>query len=282
MGILSIKTIGIDLYDMPLCAVNSDGDKLEKTNIHYILKDTSTVAMYDETIDEIIDHKKYWGDFELTQALLKFAINSLRPKLMKPRILISVPYDISKGRFGELYKRMIHECVIQAGGKEEYLIENIYCASLGAKLPTQEQTKLWTLYSNEWCTYLYMTYAGAIVMAETIEKPYNMINVEEIESTFKSMLLNVPANVSKLFKVLNLDRSEINNLETNWLKPSEKKLNMIVPDSMRFKHGQWMSDYQLIYSDNYEHCIVDGLGHMIKAVNYILKPKNKKNTFTVF
>lgn len=276
MGILSIKTIGVDLYDMPLCAVNSDGDMLEKTNIHYILKDITTVALYNETLDEIIDSKKYWGDFELTQALLKYTINNFRLKLMKPRILISVPYDISKGRFGELYKRMIHECVTQAGGKEEYLIENIYCASLGAKLPIEEQTKTWTLYSNEWCTYLFMTYNGAIVLAETIEKSYNEINIEEIESTLKSMILKVPVSVSKLFPFLNLDRTEMYSLETNWLRPSEYKLYMIVPNSVKIKYGQWMKEYQLIYSDNYEKCIVEGLEYIIKEMNYIMKSKKKQ------
>ena len=59
------------MYDMPLKAASSDGGILEQTNINYILLDTPTVAKYDVTIDEIISSQKYWGDFELTNALLK-------------------------------------------------------------------------------------------------------------------------------------------------------------------------------------------------------------------
>jgi rod shape-determining protein MreB len=75
------------------------------------------------------------ADFEITEAMLRYFIQRAhnRRKLMRPRIVICVPFGIT-----EVEKRAVRESAEQAGAREVYLIEEPMAAAIGAGLPIAE------------------------------------------------------------------------------------------------------------------------------------------------
>jgi rod shape-determining protein MreB len=75
------------------------------------------------------------ADFEVTEAMLKHFIEkaSNGRTLVKPRIIICVPYGIT-----EVEKRAVKESAESAGAREVYLIEEPMAAAIGAGLPVTE------------------------------------------------------------------------------------------------------------------------------------------------
>src|SRR3990167_6813752 len=77
------------------------------------------------------------ADFEVTQAMLKYFIQRVqrRPALLRPRIVIAVPYGIT-----QVERRAVREAAESAGAREVYLIEEPMAAAIGAGLPVTEPT----------------------------------------------------------------------------------------------------------------------------------------------
>jgi rod shape-determining protein MreB len=75
------------------------------------------------------------ADFEITEAMLRHFINKVhnRRKLVRPRIVIAVPSDIT-----EVEKRAVKDSATHAGAREVYLIEEPMAAAIGVGLPVQE------------------------------------------------------------------------------------------------------------------------------------------------
>jgi rod shape-determining protein MreB len=75
------------------------------------------------------------ADFEITEAMLRHFIARVtaRRSLVKPRIIICVPFGIT-----EVEKRAVKESAESAGAREVYLIEEPMAAAIGAGLPITE------------------------------------------------------------------------------------------------------------------------------------------------
>ena len=75
------------------------------------------------------------ADFEIAEALLRYFIQRAhnRSKLLRPRIVISVPSGIT-----EVEKRAVRESALSASAREVYLLEEPMAAAIGAGLPITE------------------------------------------------------------------------------------------------------------------------------------------------
>jgi rod shape-determining protein MreB len=75
------------------------------------------------------------ADFEITEAMLRYFIKKIhnRRKMVRPRIIIAVPSDIT-----EVEKRAVKDSAIHAGAREVFLIEEPMAAAIGVGLPVQE------------------------------------------------------------------------------------------------------------------------------------------------
>lgn len=75
------------------------------------------------------------ADFEITEAMLRYFIKKIhnRRKMVRPRIIIAVPSDIT-----EVEKRAVKDSAIRAGAREVFLIEEPMAAAIGVGLPVQE------------------------------------------------------------------------------------------------------------------------------------------------
>jgi rod shape-determining protein MreB len=75
------------------------------------------------------------ADFEITEAMLRYFIKKThnRRKMVRPRIIIAVPSDIT-----EVEKRAVKDSAMHAGAREVFLIEEPMAAAIGVGLPVQE------------------------------------------------------------------------------------------------------------------------------------------------
>jgi rod shape-determining protein MreB len=75
------------------------------------------------------------ADFEITEAMLRYFIKKIhnRRKMIRPRIIIAVPSDIT-----EVEKRAVKDSATHAGAREVFLIEEPMAAAIGVGLPVQE------------------------------------------------------------------------------------------------------------------------------------------------
>jgi hypothetical protein len=268
MSIFSSKTLGTDLYDMPIKAVDIDGITYIRERLEDVIKHYPDFNDDANVLNEYILNKKYWGDFELTQFLLKYINKNSNPKLMKPNLIISVPLDGAEGRFGGIFKRMISEAALSSGWRSVQLMENVFCAAVGAGVPIREHKKTLFMYSNDWCTYICLFLAGALIKFYIIEKPNVEIAAEEIKDSLQTMLLELPDDISKSFKSVKFGSIINSDLYLNWDSSIENKIYMAVPDLNKYRYGAWLDKYQLIYTEKYEDCVVNGLAYAIKEFKY--------------
>lgn len=270
MSIFSSKTLGIDLYDIPIKAVDINGNTYIKENLEDVIKLFPDINHDANILNEYISNKKYWGDFELTQFLLKYINRNSNPRLMKPSLIISVPLDGIEGRFGGIFKRMISEAALSSGWRSVQLMENVRCAAIGAGVPIREHKKTLFVYSNEWCTYTCLFFAGVLIKFHILEKSNEEIAAEEIKDSLQTMLLELPKDISNSFKSLKSGSIMNSDLYLNWDRSVENKIYMAVPDLNKYRYGAWLDQYQLIYTEKYEDCIVTGLTHAIKEFKFTL------------
>jgi|TARA_B100000809_G_scaffold194559_1_gene193764 rod shape-determining protein MreB len=75
------------------------------------------------------------ADFEITEAMLRYFIKKIHQhrKMVKPRIIIAVPSDIT-----EVEKRAVKDSATHAGARDVFLIEEPMAAAIGVGLPVQE------------------------------------------------------------------------------------------------------------------------------------------------
>lgn len=75
------------------------------------------------------------ADFEITEAMLRYFIKKIhnRRKIVRPRIIIAVPSDIT-----EVEKRAVKDSATHAGAREVFLIEEPMAAAIGVGLPVSE------------------------------------------------------------------------------------------------------------------------------------------------
>ncbi len=74
------------------------------------------------------------ADFDITEAMIRYFIRKVHHhKLVKPRVIIAVPSNIT-----EVEKRAVQESAKHAGAREVFLIEEPMAAAIGVGLPVQE------------------------------------------------------------------------------------------------------------------------------------------------
>lgn len=76
------------------------------------------------------------ADYDITEAMIRYFIRRVNTKkIIKPRVVVAVPGDIT-----EVEKRAVREAAIHGGAREVRLIEEPMAAAIGAGLPVVEPT----------------------------------------------------------------------------------------------------------------------------------------------
>lgn len=271
VSILSPKTIGIDLYDMPLKAVERNEGVFFDRKLEDVVFDIPILESYTKELIVLIRDKYYWGDFGVTNSFLQYVLKKVAGKILKPRLLLSIPSDILHGRFGSIFQRMIDEAGISAGSRQVQIIENVICAAIGGGIKIKQSNKISFIYSNEWCTYISVIFSNTLLDPIFIEKSYLEISVEELIEAYESLLLSLPSEAPIIYTQQKPDSNANNDIQRNWQIPIENKIYLAVPNIKRQEYGMGFGKYTFIYINNYEECIIRGLETLIQDQD-IFKP----------
>src|SRR4051795_12292671 len=105
------------------------------------------------------------ADFEITEAMLRYFIARAhdRRTLVKPRIIICVPFGITK-----IEKRAVKESAESAGAREVYLIEEPMAAAIGAGLPITEPSGNMVVDIGGGTTEVAVISLGGIVYSKSV------------------------------------------------------------------------------------------------------------------
>src|SRR6201986_1748039 len=105
------------------------------------------------------------ADFEITEAMLRYFIARAhnRKTLVKPRIIICVPFGIT-----EVEKRAVKESAESAGAREVYLIEEPMAAAIGAGLPITEPSGNMVVDIGGGTTEVAVISLGGIVYSKSV------------------------------------------------------------------------------------------------------------------
>lgn len=128
-----LKGKGIILREPSVVAVNKQEGKILKVGNEakeMIGRTPGNVVAIRPLKDGVI------ADFDSTQAMMKYFIKkAYHSAFFKPNVVVCIPYGVT-----EVERRAVEEAVIQAGGKNAYLIEEPMAAAIGAGLPVAEPT----------------------------------------------------------------------------------------------------------------------------------------------
>ena len=105
------------------------------------------------------------ADFEITEAMIRYFIRKLhsRRKMVRPRIIIAVPSDIT-----EVEKRAVKDSATHAGAREVFLIEEPMAAAIGVGLPVQEPAGNMIVDIGGGTTEVALISLAGIVFARTV------------------------------------------------------------------------------------------------------------------
>lgn len=110
------------------------------------------------------------SDFDLTQELLSHfieqthAVDSLFPKLARPRIVIGIPSGVT-----EVERRAVWEATLRASAREAYLIEEPMAAAIGSEIDILQPTGVAIVDIGGGTTETAVISLGGIVVGKTVK-----------------------------------------------------------------------------------------------------------------
>lgn len=105
------------------------------------------------------------ADYEITETLLSYLIRQVSGsmRLIRPRVMISVPYGVTS-----VERRAVYEAVLEAGSREAYLIQQPLAAAIGVDLPIGSPSGNMVICLGGGCTEAAVMAMYGIVSAETL------------------------------------------------------------------------------------------------------------------
>ncbi|MCC6300226.1 MAG: rod shape-determining protein [Anaerolineales bacterium] len=105
------------------------------------------------------------ADYEITETLLSYLIRQVSGsmRLIRPRVMISVPYGVTS-----VERRAVYEAVLEAGSREAYLIQQPLAAALGVDLPIGSPSGNMVICLGGGCVEAAVLAMYGVVSAETL------------------------------------------------------------------------------------------------------------------
>lgn len=137
-------------------------------------------------------------DFEITEAMLRYFIRSVRHKRfqIRPRIVIAIPSGIT-----EVERRAVKESAERAGAREVYLIEEPIAAAIGVGLPIDEPVGNMIIDIGGGTTEIAVISLAGIVFSKSIRIGGDEMNEAVIEYLKKTYNLMIGERTAEEIKI---------------------------------------------------------------------------------
>lgn len=221
--------MGIDLgTSNTLVYIKGQGIVVNEPSVVCIKKDSNEILAIGDKANEMIGRtpenimairpikEGVIIDFEVTQAMVSYFIQKASKGVVSPRIIIGVPYGITK-----VEKKAIEEAAIQAGGREVYVLEEPMAAAIGANLNVNDPDGNMVVDIGGGTSEIAVVSLGGIVVARSIRiggdefdrsiinfirREYNVVVGEKTAENIKIMIGSVfPDEVEKEMEVSGRD-----------------------------------------------------------------------------
>jgi rod shape-determining protein MreB len=105
------------------------------------------------------------ADYEITETLLAYLIRQVSGsmRLIRPRVMISVPYGVTS-----VERRAVYEAVLEARSREAYLIQQPLAAAIGVDLPIGSPSGNMVICLGGGCVEAAVMAMYSVVSAETL------------------------------------------------------------------------------------------------------------------
>ncbi len=105
------------------------------------------------------------SDYETVEKMIRYFMQKAhnRRTLLKPRVVIGIPSGIT-----EVEKRAVREAVLQAGAREDFLIQQSMASAIGSNLPIQEPSGNMVVDIGGGTTEIAVISLGGLVLADSI------------------------------------------------------------------------------------------------------------------
>lgn len=168
--------MGIDLGTAnTLVYIKGQGIVVDEPSVVAIREDNNEILAVGERANEMVGRTPenivaikpisdgVISDFEATQAMISYFIQKGSKSVVSPRIIIGVPYGITK-----VERKAIEEVAIQAGGREVYIIEEPMAAAIGAGLNVNDPEGNFIVDIGGGTSEIAVISLGGIVVANSI------------------------------------------------------------------------------------------------------------------
>ena len=138
------------------------------------------------------------ADFTATQLMLKNLISKVcqRYNVIKPRVVVGVPSGIT-----EVEERAVEETVLQAGGKEVFLIEEPMAAAIGANLDVAEPSGSIIVDIGGGTTEVAVISLGGIVVSTSLRIAGDELDEDIVNYIKKEMNLAIGETTAEEIKI---------------------------------------------------------------------------------
>jgi rod shape-determining protein MreB len=160
------------------------------------------------------------SDLEAVESLvayylkLIYEIPSKYPKIFKPRVLVSVPGNVS-----DVQKRAVRSVFMEAGAREVVLVEGIVLAALGLGMPTERSTGLMVVDVGGGKTEVGVVSMGGVVVGKGIKTSGNDLDAAVMNYVKMKYGLLIGQNTAEKAKI---------NLGNVWEKSNGESKDLVI------------------------------------------------------
>jgi rod shape-determining protein MreB and related proteins len=138
------------------------------------------------------------SDYETVEKMIRYFMQKAhnRKTLLKPRVVIGIPAGIT-----EVEKRAVKEAVLQAGAREDFLIQQSMASAIGSNLPIQEPAGNMIVDIGGGTTEIAVISLGGMVLSNSIRIGGDEFNEAIIKFLIKKYNLIVGEQTAEQVKI---------------------------------------------------------------------------------
>ncbi len=159
-----VKGLGVVINEPSVVAVNNKTDRVVAVGME-AKNMLGRTPQHIRTVRPIVDG--VISDYEITEEMLAYLIqkaNNMQKKVLRPRIVIGIPCEITN-----VETRAVYDAAIAAGASEVYIIEEPIAAAIGAGLNIHEAEGVMIVDSGGGTTDIAVLSLGGTVKSRSIK-----------------------------------------------------------------------------------------------------------------